>query len=241
MNIGGFQKNSLIDFPGTIACVIFTQGCNFACPYCHNPGLVPGPQKGVGDACDEQTIFAFLEKRKEFIDGVVITGGEPTLQKDLETFCRKIKAMGYKVKLDSNGSHPGVLSRLFKEKLVDFVAMDIKTSLENYPLLTNQSFDTGKITESIRLIKESAPDYEFRTTCCKPFITTDIMHDMGKMLNHASKFVLQNCSRNVTMLDPDFFKPYCLKLKSNDIFFSEEQTLELKEIMNNYVETSLIR
>ncbi|MCK5838151.1 MAG: 4Fe-4S cluster-binding domain-containing protein, partial [Desulfobacula sp.] len=112
MKIGGFQKNSLIDFPKTIACIIFTQGCNFICPYCHNPDLVAGPRKeagssikgGTGTLCDEQEIFNFLEKRKGFLEGVVITGGEPTLQKDLIAFCRKVKDMGYRLKLDSNGT-----------------------------------------------------------------------------------------------------------------------------------------
>ena len=145
MHIGGFQKNSLIDFPGTIACIVFIQGCNFICPYCHNPDLVVSPSKKVGDLYDENKIFQFLEKRKGFLEGVVITGGEPTLQTDLLLFCEKIKQMGYKVKLDSNGTRPETVAKLLNNQLVDFISMDIKTSLENYHLVIPGKFDTDKI------------------------------------------------------------------------------------------------
>ena len=234
MKIGGFQKNSLIDFPGTIACIVFTQGCNFICPYCHNPDLVASPQKVAGDLYDENKIFEFLEKRKGLLEGLVITGGEPTLQKDLIPFCRKVKDMGYKLKLDSNGTRPHVLAMLFEDRLIDFVSMDIKTSLENYHLVVPGKFDTQKILESIRLLMEKAPAYEFRTTCSRPFVSKEIMKAVGEMITGAPKYILQKCSRNVNVLDPEF-------LKADNNFFSDKEMLELKETIDKYVGASVIR
>ncbi len=234
MNIGGFQKNSLIDFPETIASVVFTQGCNFICPYCHNPDLVVSPLKRADHLYDEKKIFKFLEKRKGFLEGVVITGGEPTLQKDLILFCEKVKTMGYKIKLDSNGTRPEILETLFNDELVDYIAMDIKTNLENYNLVISEKFDVQKIEKSISRLMEKAPLYEFRTTCSRPFINKKKMNDIGKMIKGAKKYILQKCSRNVKVLDPEF-------LKSDDDFFSDKQMLELKAIADKYVVSSIIR
>jgi len=234
VDIGGFQKNSLIDFPETIACIIFTQGCNFICPYCHNPDLVAGPQKRVGNLYDENKIFKFLKKRKGFIEGVVITGGEPTLQNDLLLFCQKIKNLGYKLKIDSNGTRPQVLTTLLKNKLVDFISMDIKTSLENYHLVMPQKLDTLKIEESIRLLMDKAPAYEFRTTCSRPFVSKKIMDDIGKMITGASKYILQKCSRDVNVLDPDF-------VTTDKNFFSDKEMLELQKTIEKYVVKSVVR
>jgi len=234
MKIGGFQKNSLIDFPKTIACIVFTQGCNFVCPYCHNPDLVASPKDGTGSLFDEAGIFEFLEKRKQFLEGVVITGGEPTLQADLLPFCRKIKDMGYKLKLDSNGSRPKILGRLFEEALVDFISMDIKTRLSDYPLVAPGKFDVSAIRQSIGLIMEKAPVYEFRTTCVRPFISPEILNDIGCLVRGAKSYILQKCSRNVTVLDPEF-------LKKDDHFFSDEEMLDLKEIIGKYGIPSIVR
>ena len=234
MHIGGFQKNSLIDFPGTIACIVFIQGCNFICPYCHNPDLVVSPSKKAGGLYDENEIFQFLEKRKGFLEGVVITGGEPTLQTDLLLFCEKIKQMGYKVKLDSNGTRPETIAGLLNNHLVDFISMDIKTSLENYHLVIPGKFDTGKIKESIQLLIEKAPAYEFRTTCSRPFVNQEIMRDIGEMIKGASKYILQKCSRNVKVLAPDF-------LKADDNFLSDKEMLELKNVIDEYVVSSIVR
>ena len=124
MHISGFQKNSLIDFPGAIACVVFTPGCNFTCPYCHNPDLASGPVTGVGrPEYTEADILAFLERRKGMLEGVAITGGEPTLQKDLEAFIIRVREMGYRIKLDSNGTRPGILESLLDKELVDYLAI----------------------------------------------------------------------------------------------------------------------
>ena len=234
MNIGGFQKNSLIDFPETIACVIFTQGCNFICPYCHNPDLVAGPQTQAGRLYDEIKIFNFLGKRKNFLEGVVITGGEPTLQKDLINFCRKVKTMGYRLKLDSNGTHPEILAALFEDGLVDFISMDIKTSLEHYYRVAPGEFDPRKIFESTRLLMEKAPAYEFRTTCARPFVSRKIMETIGKMISGASTYILQKCSQTVSVLEPEF-------LKEDTHFFSDQEMRGLKKTIDHYVETSIVR
>ena len=231
---GGFQKHSLIDFPGTIACVIFTQGCNFRCPYCHNPDLIPPPGRGSGKSTYLEEVFAFLKKRRGLLDGVVITGGEPTLQWGLDQFCLKIRKMGYKVKLDTNGSRPGVLENLLARKLVDYVAMDIKTHLALYPKLTGPNIDPALIRKSIELIMDQAPDYEFRTTCVRPFIDEKIMEDIGKLIHGANLYILQACTRDASMLDPEFSMD---KKK----FYSRDQLLELKKLVENQVQSSILR
>lgn len=234
MIIGGFAKNSLIDFPGSIACVVFTQGCNFLCPYCHNPELVTGPVKGSGHLYDETQILTFLAKRKGLLEGVVITGGEPTLQNDLVLFCRKIKAMGYRIKLDTNGTRPKVLASLFKEDLLDYVAMDIKTCPDDYAGVWQGRSKPELISQSVDLIKEMAKDYEFRTTCVRPFVTDETMKQMAQLIKGAKKYILQHCSGDVEVLDPDF-----LKLK--DRFYSQDGMEKLKIIAAQYVKKVTIR
>ena len=196
MDIGGFQKNSLIDFPGTIACVLFTRGCNFTCPYCHNPDLaartaVPcgGGSSGLNqlnssrsDNADQKKIFEILDKRKGMIEGVVITGGEPTLQADLTDFIQTVRQMGYKVKLDTNGTAPRIIDALFDLGLLDYLAMDIKTDIDHYPMVMKNPGHLDRVMESISLIMAKAPAYEFRTTCAKPFVTPDIMKNIGRMM-----------------------------------------------------------
>ncbi len=235
MKIGGLLKTSMIDFPGLVSCVIFTSGCNFFCPYCHNPDLASGrPPMDDGSFIDEKDIISFLKKRKKLIDGVVISGGEPTLHDDLSDFCFKIKEMGYKIKLDTNGSNPEILKKLFEKKLIDFTAMDIKTSPENYHILAGKKFNFLRIPESIGVICKDAPSYEFRTTCVKPFIDKIIINDIGKMIQGASSYILQQCSKNVKMLNPDFFK-------KKNMFFSDEELLELKKEVENYVVNCSVR
>jgi pyruvate formate lyase activating enzyme len=165
---------------------------------------------------------------------VVITGCEPTLQTDLIEFCQQGRRLGYKIKLDSNGTRPHVLEALVEKKLIDYLAMDIKTSLAHYPLLVKGDFDVNKIHDSIHLIMARIPAYEFRTTCARPFITREIMADIAEMINGAQRYVLQKCSRNVQVLDPDF-------LKADHHFFSAEEMQALKAIVAGSVKTIAMR
>ena len=160
MKIGGIQKNSFVDYPGKIAAVIFTVGCNMNCFFCHNKRLlrVFPPEEMLS----EEEVLAFLAKRTDMLDGVVISGGEPLLQKDIGEFIQKVKALGYPVKLDTNGSWPERLAQVID--LVDFVAMDIKAPFERYPEFSGLPDVTGKVRESMRIIVESGKDYQFRTT-----------------------------------------------------------------------------
>lgn len=160
MKIGGFVKNSFVDYPGKIACTIFTVGCNMRCWYCHNSHLF-NKQKNL---IDEEEIFKFLQEHQGFLDGVVVSGGEPTLQPDLVEFIKKVKDLGYEVKLDSNGTNFDVLEHLIKEKLVDYVAMDIKAPIESYKKVTQVDSNMENINNSIDLLLKNYVDYEFRTT-----------------------------------------------------------------------------
>lgn len=201
MRIGGLQKNTLIDFPGKIAALVFTRGCNLHCPYCHNPGLV---SQAGDDPMTEGEIFSFLEKRKKSLEGVAITGGEPTLQKDLPEFCAGLKAMGYPVKLDTNGSRPEVLQRLIGEGLIDFIAMDIKTDPANYfPALSPKPMER-QVKESIGLILESGLPHEFRTTCVAPFVTEEMFSAVIPLIRGAERYSLQHFSAE-SLLDERFF------------------------------------
>lgn len=234
MILGGLQKNSLIDFPGTVACVAFTSGCNFNCPYCHNPDLAKGGVSDADAAISQTEFFTFLEKRKGLLDGVVITGGEPTLQKDLEGFCVTIRQMGYQIKLDTNGSHPRVVARLLEQQLVDFVAMDIKSNLEGYPSLVKGDFQGDAIMETVKILMDRAPAYEFRTTCVRPFIDLALMGDIGGMIKGASHYVLQHCSRNISVLNPSFFE-------LENRFFQDQEIVALQKAVESYVTKCSIR
>ena len=162
MKITGLQKMTLLDYPGRIACTVFLQGCNFRCPFCHNSDLLP-PE---GDSLiSQEELLAFLKKRKGMLDGVCITGGEPTVQRDLPELLRSIKALGYPVKLDTNGTNPAMLKALVSEGLVDYVAMDIKNSPKKYPLTAGvPGLSLSKVEESMAFLLEGTLDYEFRTT-----------------------------------------------------------------------------
>ncbi len=188
MLICGLQKLTLLDYPEKTACTIFTYGCNFRCPFCHNALLVTEKAEGI---IDEEEVLSFLKKRQGILDGVCITGGEPTNQKDLIPFMKKIKDMGYLVKLDTNGYNPDVLGEILSQGLADYVAMDLKNSEEKYPLTAGTEIDTEKILRSINLIKEKAPDYEFRTTVVSEFHNEEDVEKICLMAGSNSKLYLQ--------------------------------------------------
>lgn len=189
MNISGLQKLSLSDYPGFISAVIFTQGCNFNCSYCQNSSLIPN-KKGL---MDEDEIMNYLNKRKSILDGLVISGGEPTVQKNLKEFIIKIKDIGYKVKLDTNGSNPKVLKDLLDNNLLDYVAMDIKQDKINYEEVTGyKKYNFESIKESIKILEESKIDYEFRTTLIKNYHAIKKVENILKIINKKSKYYLQN-------------------------------------------------
>ncbi|TFE69502.1 anaerobic ribonucleoside-triphosphate reductase activating protein [Methylacidiphilum sp. Yel] len=200
MKVGGIDPFSLIDFPGKTAAVVFTQGCNFRCPYCYVPQLVIPEQYGT--VVPMAKVWRFLEARRAKIDGVVITGGEPTIQEDLEEFVWSIKKMGFLVKLDTNGSHPEVLEKLIK--IIDYVAMDFKAPLEKYTESTRSTIKKEQITQSISLLLKGNIEYEFRTTLVSEDITFEDFKSMVTTLSGAKKYVLQKFLPASPLVDPSY-------------------------------------
>lgn len=189
MKISGLQKLTLLDYPGKMACTVFTYGCNFRCGFCHNAMLVT---EESSDNIGEDEFFAFLRKRQGILEGVCISGGEPTLQKDLYDFIKKIKALGYAVKLDTNGTNPRLLKTLLQENLLDYVAMDIKNSPGKYSLICGCEVDITAIRESVSVIKESGIDYEFRTTTVREYHTQEDFEAISDWLSGDSRYFLQH-------------------------------------------------
>lgn len=189
MKIGGLQKISLIDYPGWISAIVFTQGCNFRCPYCHNPELVDPAQ--YGPILSEEEVISFLEKRRGKLDAVTVTGGEPTLQPDLDRFLQEIKGMGYLTKIDTNGSNPDVLERLIRGRLVDYLAMDVKGPLQKYERIANVKVQTAKIQRSIELITASGIEHEFRTTVVRSQLDNEDLIATSELLKKGL-YVLQS-------------------------------------------------
>lgn len=189
MQIHGFNKTTLLDYPGLVACTLFTGACNFRCPFCQNADLVLDPSSQP--VIPEEEILAHLKRRKGITTGVCITGGEPTLNKDLEDFIKKLKDLELKVKLDTNGYRPDVTENLINKGLIDYVAMDIKSSFTRYSEAAGVEVDTGKIRESIDLLMDKAPDYEFRTTVVKELHDEATFEEIGEMLRGARKYYLQ--------------------------------------------------
>ena len=231
MIFGGIQKNSLIDYPQKVSCILFLSGCNFRCPYCHNPQLV-AETKTPPDFLTEKWFLQFLEKRKGFLDGVVLSGGEPTLHNRLPSLCKKIKSLGYPIKIDTNGSRPEILRRLIDDKLVDYIAMDIKTDPDHYSLLMKDNLNPRHILTSISTIMESDLAYEFRTTCVKPFVDPNIIEKISKIINGAMLYVLQRFYKN-RVLRPELF--------SNDEYYGQKDLIHLKSIAESHVDNCLVR
>ncbi len=205
MLISGIQKFTLLDFPGKIACIIFTGGCNYRCKFCHNPEFVLPEelQKIASSFIPEEAVLHFLQERRGLLDGVVITGGEPTIMPDLESFIMKVRELGFAVKLDSNGNHPEVLKSLVKKGLVDYVAMDFKTSIPMYQSLVGTGSNEEKILESIRFLKEGNVPYEFRSTLISEVHTKAILEIMKETMKGADRLYLQTFRNGIT-LDQSF-------------------------------------
>ena len=190
MEIAALVPTSLIDFPRTPAAVLFTAGCNFCCPFCHNPELVLPEKIDELERISEEEVFDFLRDRKGFLDGIVITGGEPTIDADLAGFVERVKSLGYRVKLDTNGSRPEVLAALLDAGLLDFIAMDLKAPLTRYAEFAGVPVDIDSLKESITLIRDLAPDYEFRTTAA-PTLTGRDLEAMTELIDGARSYWLQ--------------------------------------------------
>lgn len=227
MRIGGLQKCSLIDFPGKISAIVFTVGCNFHCPYCHNPELVDETTTEL----DENEIWSFLERRKGLLDAVTITGGEPTVHNNLIPFIKRIRDMGYLVKLDSNGTKPEIIERIQKDKLVDYIAMDIKAPLTSYERTVGRPVDTEAIKKSISFIMNGDIEYEFRTTIVKSLLSYEDMHLIGESIRGAQNYYLQKFVPTKT-LNPAFIRKTT---------YSDAEFEEIRTIMSTYVQTCSIR
>lgn len=192
VGIGGLQKTTLIDYPGQVAATVFLTGCNFRCSFCYSSELVLPEKIKKQPKISEKELFDFLRKRRGLLEGIVICGGEPTCNEDLPEFIRKIKEMGFSVKLDTNGSNPEMLKKLIDEKLVDYVAMDIKAPKEKYDKITGVKVRVQNIEESIRILKEGTVDYEFRITVVPTLHSREDIIEIAKWIGPAKRFFLQN-------------------------------------------------
>ena len=189
--ISGLQKLTLLDFPGNVACTVFTNGCNMRCPFCHNASLVVRADEQ--EEYNMEELFSFLKKRAGLLEGVAITGGEPTLYSGLDEFIKKVRELGYKVKLDTNGTRPSVLKELIDNNLLDYVAMDIKNSQEKYGKTVGlgDSFDLSPIEESKNILMSGKVDFEFRTTVANPLHQREDFYKIGEWLRGNEKYFLQ--------------------------------------------------
>jgi len=212
MLIGGLEKLSLIDYPGHLSAIVFTKGCNFRCSFCYNPMLVcseneEGCSQQSSDEfplIDEDDFFQFLETRKGKLEAVVVTGGEPTLQKDLLEFITKIKQMGFLVKLDTNGTNPEVIKKLIEENLIDYLAMDLKADEDGYEKTVSVKVSFEQIEKSVKIIMSSGLPYEFRTTCVPDLINKEMVGRMGEIIKGADKWYLQKFKSDVELVNNDF-------------------------------------
>lgn len=203
MQIHGLIKTSLVDYPGMLACTIFTGGCNFRCPYCQNKSLVLTPESEP--VIPAETVLDYITKRQNILEGVCITGGEPTLQRDLGNFIRRIKELGLKVKLDTNGTRPDILKKLYTDGLLDYIAMDIKAPPKNYAQVSGiDDPDLEKLQESIDFIMSSMKEYEFRTTVVKELHTLDDIREIIQWIRGAKQYTIQSYRDSQTVICPGF-------------------------------------
>jgi pyruvate formate lyase activating enzyme len=197
MEIKGLRKTSLVDYPGKLSTVIFFGGCNFLCGFCQNPHLVRG--NGILDSNSANDVFQLLKDRSSLIDAVVITGGEPTLLKEIDSFIKKIKEIPLLVKVDTNGSNPETIKKLLNKNLIDYIAIDIKTSPERYKFAAGVNINFDTIKETIEFVKESGVDYELRTTCVPSYVVLDDFKKLKNEIGHVKKYYLQQFVNKVTL------------------------------------------
>ena len=230
MLIKGLQKLTLLDYPEKMACTVFTGGCNFLCPFCHNASLVIGNRVAESETMPEEEFFDFLCRRRGILEGVCVSGGEPTLQKDLIPFLIKIKELGFLVKLDTNGYRPDVLEAAIKSGAVDYVAMDIKNSLEKYGQTVGLSdFDTAPIEKSVEILKSCGVNFEFRTTLVKGLHTEEDMHSIGAWLGNVQRYFLQSFKDSGDLISTNFGG------------YDKKQTEALLKVLNFYIPNAQIR
>ncbi|MBF0217530.1 MAG: anaerobic ribonucleoside-triphosphate reductase activating protein [Candidatus Omnitrophica bacterium] len=228
MRIAGLQKLSLVDYPGLVSAVIFTAGCDFSCSYCQNPDLVNAE---TSPAISTEEVLGYLSGRSGFVDGVVITGGEPAMQKDLPQFISILKSMGFKVKLDTNGNDPGVLRELMMERLLDYAALDIKTSFGKYSLVSPNPGTPANIEESVYTLMLSTIDHEFRTTCVPGIVDEKDIGEISRYVRGAKKYFLQQFRPEIT-----------LDRSIRDLnLYSKEDLLRFKEILSKHVRSVDVR
>lgn len=227
MIIAGLQKMTLLDYPGRVACTVFLPGCDFRCPFCHNYELITGP---VEPAMTEEAFFDFLGRRRHLLDGIAVTGGEPCLHRELPDFLRKIRDLGFSVKLDTNGNHPEILQQILEEGLADYIAMDVKNSPARYAETAGlETFDPAGIEESIRLLMQKAPEYEFRTTVVDELHEARDFHAIGAWIRGAKRYYLQAFTDRDTVPFEGFHAP------------PAERMEEYLDIVRSYVPSAELR
>lgn len=229
MRVHGLQKLTLVDFPGLTAAILFTGGCNFRCPFCQNGSLVLNPEGEP--VIEEEEIFDYLKKRKKLLEGVVITGGEPTIEEDLIPFIIKVKNLGYKVKLDTNGFRPKILKEAVEKARVDYVAMDIKNSLDAYGETCGiPNINTEPIQESIEYLKSGIVDYEFRTTVVKELHKKENFEKIASLLSGALRYFLQSYIDSEDVINRNFTSPDIEELNSYiDILKNDIKNVQVRD------------
>jgi pyruvate formate lyase activating enzyme len=223
MLIGGLQKTTLLDYPNKVAATVFTIGCNFRCSFCHNPDIV----KGISRVIPADRVLLFLKKRKKLLDAVCLTGGEPTIQRGLISFIKKIKELGYLVKLDTNGARPDLIERLIADKLIDYAAMDIKAVWEDYPKVTCRLFDLEAIKKSAIILLKGGIDYEFRSTVLPVLHSEDYVVKMAEQIKGAKRYYLQPFKSEKKLVNDNFV---------GEKTYSRKQLNELIQRIKNWFE-----
>lgn len=240
MIIGGLEKLTLLDYPDHLAAIIFTQGCNFRCHFCYNPMLVL-PQTGKDVEIEKEKgfsplstedLFLFLRERYGRLEGVVITGGEPTIHPDLPEFIKQVKEIGYLVKLDTNGTNPQMLQELIKAKLIDYIAMDLKAPLLKYEKTVNVKLDWENIQKSVKIIIESGLPYEFRTTVVPGLLEKEDFEEMGQMIKGAKKWYLQIFKSDTDLVNQDYYQKKA---------YTRKEMAEFVDIGRKYVDLCELR